>query len=156
VFLGQFIFSALAITVADFQIAGGLILSHSRRAIWMSARTRSIYSADELGVVPLGLPLIAGPAMLATLLALVESLGMMITLAALIVNLVLVGVALRSSDQLARGVGLSRNARTIAAVALPARGDRRAHDPARVAGGLIICRCAAARAVVQRASAPAR
>ena len=94
-----------------FRSPVGSSCSHSRRAIWMSAKTRSIYSADELGVVPLGLPLIAGPAMLATLLALVESLGMMITLAALIVNLVLVGVALRYSDQLVRGLARKNHAR---------------------------------------------
>jgi multiple antibiotic resistance protein len=105
-FLGQFIFSALGITVADFQIAGGLILFALATRDLSLGKSRTTYPPGELGVVPLGLPLIAGPAMLATLLALVESLGVMVTLAALIANLGLVGVVLRFSDHLSRGVGL--------------------------------------------------
>ena len=101
-FLGQFIFAALGITVADFQIAGGLILFALAPRDLISGKNRTVYPVGELAVVPLGLPLIAGPAML----ALVESLGVVVTLAALIANLALVGVALRFSDHLSRGMGL--------------------------------------------------
>ena len=105
-FLGRLIFSALGITGADFQIAGGLILFAFATRDLISTGTKTVDGAREFGIVPLGLPLIAGPAMLATLLALIESLGLAITLAALIANLILVGTALRFSEQLARGVGL--------------------------------------------------
>jgi multiple antibiotic resistance protein len=104
-FLGANIFKALGITRSDFQIAGGLVL-------FILAARDLIHSAAEpeklpmdFGVVPLGMPLIAGPALITTLILLAETLGVRITLAALAANLVLVVVAFRFSDQFGRVVG---------------------------------------------------
>jgi multiple antibiotic resistance protein len=61
----------------------------------------------DFGVVPLGLPLIVGPATLTTLLILLDTVGLGFTLAALLVNLLLVVVALRYSERLAGWVGMN-------------------------------------------------
>ena len=62
-FLGQSVFTALGITVSDFQIAGGLILFIlAARDLMHSAAEEPVKLADDFGVVPLGMPLIAGPA----------------------------------------------------------------------------------------------
>jgi len=63
--------------------------------------------ADDFGVVPLGMPLIAGPATIATLLVLAQTLGMPMTLSALIVNLFLIILAFRFSETLARLIGVT-------------------------------------------------
>ena len=56
IFLGKIIFSALGITVADFQIAGGLILLIlATRELLQSGRPIAVVGTN-LGSVPLGMP----------------------------------------------------------------------------------------------------
>jgi multiple antibiotic resistance protein len=105
-FLGRSIFIAIGIGEGDFQIAGGLILFilASRELIQSpSQEKRSL--PDDFGVVPLGMPLIAGPATITTLLVISQSFGMTMTLAALAVNLALVALAFSQSERLERLVG---------------------------------------------------
>lgn len=104
-FLGQTIFTALGISVGDFQIAGGLILFilAARDLIHSVAEPEKL--PEDFGVVPLGMPLIAGPASITTLLLLARSVGLVITLVALAANLALVALALHYSDWLGRKIG---------------------------------------------------
>jgi len=102
-FLGATIFRALGITVSDFQIAGGLILLIiAARDLVQPAIVEPAKPADDFGVVPLGMPLIAGPALITTLLLLDQSLGLVPTLEGLAVNLVLIVLAFAFSEQLSR------------------------------------------------------
>jgi multiple antibiotic resistance protein len=106
-FLGQSMFKAVGISVSDFQIAGGLIL------FILAARdlTQSAAEPEKLppdfGVVPLGMPLIAGPASITTLLVLAQNqgIGLVVTLVALAANLALVVLALRYSEWLGGKIG---------------------------------------------------
>lgn len=105
-FLGQTIFTALGITGSDFQIAGGLILFIlAARELIHSAAEPPAKLADDFGVVPLGMPLIAGPATIATLLLLARTVGVAMTLAALAVNLALVALAFAQADRIGRLLG---------------------------------------------------
>jgi multiple antibiotic resistance protein len=105
IFLGKIIFAALGITVADFQVAGGLILLGlaGRELLGLGPHDRD--SSDEFGVVPLGMPLIAGPALLTALLILVDTVGLVFTLISLLVNLGLVTIAFCNADQFTRWMG---------------------------------------------------
>ena len=104
-FLGTNIFRALGISVSDFQIAGGLILFIlATRELLHSVVERDKVPHD-FGVVPLGMPLIAGPALITTLLLSAQAVGVGITLAALVANLVLVVLAFAYSELLGRLVG---------------------------------------------------
>jgi multiple antibiotic resistance protein len=105
IFLGKIIFAALGITVADFQVAGGLILLvlAVRELVGFGPHDRG--GSDEFGVVPLGMPLIAGPALLTALLILVDSVGLVFTLVSLFVNLALVAIALCNADRFTRWMG---------------------------------------------------
>jgi len=104
-FLGQTIFTALGITVSDFQIAGGLILFIiAARDLAQSAAEAPAKLADDFGVVPLGMPLIAGPASITTLILLAQTLSWMVTLVALVANLGLVVLAFAYSDWLGRKI----------------------------------------------------
>ncbi len=106
VFLGQSIFLALGITVQDFQVAGGMILFIlAAREIAVSGSVRRERPAGDFGVVPLGMPLIAGPALITTLLLLTRSHGLAVTLAALAVNLGIVVLTFAGSEFLGRTVG---------------------------------------------------
>ena len=107
-FLGQTIFTALGITAGDFQIAGGLILFIiAARDLVQSAAEAPAKLADDFGVVPLGMPLIAGPASITTLILLAETLGWPVTLVSLVANLVLVVLAFAYSDWLGRKISVT-------------------------------------------------
>lgn len=104
-FLGANIFKALGISVSDFQIAGGFILFIlAAREIILSAALPAKLPHD-FGVVPLGMPLIAGPALITTLILLSQALGVRIALAALFANLILVVLAFTYSERLGRLIG---------------------------------------------------
>jgi multiple antibiotic resistance protein len=95
IFLGRLIFNALGITVSDFQVAGGLILLGlaGRELLGLAENDRS--GSQEFGVVPLGMPLIAGPALLTALLILIDTVGVLFTVLSLLVNLLLVEIGFR-------------------------------------------------------------
>ncbi len=95
IFLGRFIFKALGITVADFQVAGGLILLGLAARELIGGPDNPRAGDEEFGVVPLGMPLIAGPALLTALLILVDTVGVGFTIGSLVANLVLVEVGFR-------------------------------------------------------------
>ena len=104
-FLGKIIFVALGITVADFQVAGGLILLGlaGRELLGLGPHDRG--GSDEFGIVPLGMPLIAGPALLTALLVLVDTVGLLFTLVSLLVNLALVAIAFCNAERFTRWMG---------------------------------------------------
>jgi multiple antibiotic resistance protein len=105
IFLGKIVFAALGITVADFQVAGGLILLvlAGRELVGPSGRRGG--ETDEFGIVPLGMPLIAGPALLTALLILIDSVGILYTLGSLLLNMAIVALALCQADRVARLLG---------------------------------------------------
>lgn len=105
-FLGQSVFKAVGISVSDFQIAGGLILFIIAAKDLIHPATETEKVPEDFGIVPLGMPLIAGPASITTLLVLAqtETIGLGITLLALATNLALVVLALRYSEWFARKI----------------------------------------------------
>jgi multiple antibiotic resistance protein len=102
-FLGQNVFTALGISGGDFQIAGGLILFILAARELIQSPGVPARLPEDFGIVPLGMPLIAGPALITTLL--VQTQGTAITLAALAANLGLTILALVFSERLGRRIG---------------------------------------------------
>ncbi|MBI4308784.1 MAG: MarC family protein [Candidatus Omnitrophica bacterium] len=98
IFLGRLIFKFLGITMGDFMVAGGAILF----CLSMLELTRSSKShaekSDEVGAVPIGTPLIVGPAVLTMSLVLLSQHGIVPTLAAVFLNIALVGVLFTFAD----------------------------------------------------------
>ena len=105
-FMGRFIFNSLQITDNDFRIAGGLILFGLAAQDILFTDQRNADVSRDFGVVPLGMPMIAGPATLTALLTLIESSGLLMTLVSLLVNLLLVLLALRAATKLETLLGL--------------------------------------------------
>ncbi|MCX5686432.1 MAG: MarC family protein [Candidatus Omnitrophica bacterium] len=88
-FLGKWIFKVLGVFVADFKIAGGLVLlAISLRDILSHEKSHKIPS-DTMGAVPIGTPLITGPAVLTTIIILLDSYGMFLTITSFVINLIL-------------------------------------------------------------------
>lgn len=107
VLLGQAIFSALGILVEDFMIAGGIVLLIIAINDVLRAGGKSTLQSGDLGVVPLGTPLIAGPAMLTTALVLVGSYGYVPVILSLIVNLIIAWTIFAQSERIIRLIGIN-------------------------------------------------
>ncbi len=97
--VGELIFRILGITVNDFKIAGGFILLiFAVLDLLGYAKIRE--QTGKLGVVPLGVPLIVGPAVLATILVLVDHYGIVPTIISFVVNLGIVWISFRASEKI--------------------------------------------------------
>ena len=109
---GQAIFAFLGITESDFRIAGGLLLLVFSIRDLMSESGHQVEAGQgsTLGIVPIGIPLVMGPAALATLLLSTREYGLATTLLSLFANLSLVWLAFRNSNLILRvlGDGLSQ------------------------------------------------
>ncbi len=105
IFLGKGIFHFLSITMGDFMVAGGVIL-FCLAMVDLTTQGKTYRGvASELGAVPIGTPLIVGPAVLTISLMLVSVHGLVITLIALFLNIAIVGVVFVFSDTLMRCLG---------------------------------------------------
>ena len=104
-FLGKLVFQTLGITVADFQVGGGLILLGFAVRDLLELGPQKGYASDDFGIVPLGMPLIAGPALLTALLVLADTVGVVFTLLSLFVNLLIVAIVFRYADLLTKWMG---------------------------------------------------
>lgn len=105
---GNYVFSFLGITAADFRIAGGLLLviisiqelfGHTVR------KTDGQTSLQFIGYVPIGIPIIAGPALVTTLLILIEYQPLSLIIMALLANLLLTFILLYYSDAIVKKIG---------------------------------------------------
>jgi multiple antibiotic resistance protein len=121
-FAGQLIFSLLGITVNDLRVGGGLILLvlSISNLIFGDFRRRDPTEEGEdlasVGIVPLGIPLIVGPAAITSILVSREAYGYIPTLVSLIVNMGLVFLTLVASPYIGRATGTA-GSRAIAKVA---------------------------------------
>lgn len=115
--VGKIILDLLGITVSDFMIAGGTLLFIISLDDLMSVERRwSQIDPESLGAVPLGVPLIVGPAVLTTILILVNEYGSLATVAALIVNILIAGFIFWLYAPIIRLLGKS-GARTVSKLA---------------------------------------
>lgn len=106
-FAGQAIFNFLGISVGDFMIAGGLILFCIALKDILSLQKSRRLPVTELAAVPIGTPLIAGPALLTTSLMLASQYGFVLTGMCLVINILLASAAFLASDALLGKFGLS-------------------------------------------------
>jgi multiple antibiotic resistance protein len=90
--VGTGIFRLLNISVADFMIAGGtLLFVISVRDILFADKKLPDVDLDSVGAVPIGVPLITGPAVLTTSLLLINQHSVVVTSLAIAANILIVG-----------------------------------------------------------------
>jgi len=105
IFLGKAIFRFLGITISDFMIAGGIILFFIAIIDTITSEKKRRLPGRELGAVPLGTPLIVGPAVLTTSLIIISEHGVQATLLSVVINVLIAGLIFSSSDILLRFLG---------------------------------------------------
>lgn len=105
VLAGRLIFRVLGITASDFLIGGGALLLVLAIVDLVRGGQRVSATGLHVGAVPLGTPLMIGPAVLTTLLILISLRGYALTLAALLANLLVAAIAFRLSERLVKWIG---------------------------------------------------
>jgi len=106
--IGKAIFSLLGIEVADFLIAGGIILLILAVRYLITGKiveTEDSSASDMIGVVPLGTPLVVGPAVLTSLLSLTGQYRIVIVLSSFILNLAIQWVLFRQATRIVNFLG---------------------------------------------------
>ncbi len=122
---GRWVLLYLQITIADFMMAGGILLFVLAMGDLFATEKSGVRPDPEsLGAVPLGIPLMAGPALLTTVLLLTNSYGAVPALLAAMVNIGLAGVFFHAASSIERIVGPTglRTASKMAALILAAIG----------------------------------
>jgi len=107
-FVGKLVFSLLGITIPDFQIAGGALLFVLSVRLLLPGAQKSLLTNPhdkDLGVFPLGTPLITGPAVLTTTLMMMNSYGTGVTLVAVVLNMFFVWITLVKADMIMKIIG---------------------------------------------------
>jgi multiple antibiotic resistance protein len=121
--LGKALFSVLGIASADFLMGGGIILLVLSIKDIITGKLVEVGVGDQmLGVVPIGTPLITGPATLTTLLVLVGQYGIPAVVLAFVINLVIAWLIFSQANRIAHllGAGGLRAAAKIASLLLAA------------------------------------
>lgn len=110
ILLGHQILTMLSLSPADFRIAGGIILLVLAVLDLVMYGKPAVHETEMVGLVPLAMPLIAGPGALTTSLVLANNpvYGHELTLLCLILNLLLLLGMLLLASQISRYI--SRNA----------------------------------------------
>ena len=110
VFIGKWVLRFIGITIPDFQIAGGMLLFVISVYLLLPGTSKSLLSSSHLkdvGVFPLGTPLITGPAVLTTTLMMLDTFGTMPTFVSLVVNMFIVWITLVKADLIIKLMGAS-------------------------------------------------
>lgn len=115
---GQYIFKMFGITLPAFEIAGGVILLligldmlEAKRSATQEATgdTEAAASKEDAGIVPLGIPMLAGPGAIASVMVLVGQAQnrwqMVAILASIFITAAISYLVLGNSDKVARALG---------------------------------------------------
>ncbi|MBI3587892.1 MarC family protein [Candidatus Micrarchaeota archaeon] len=107
IFVGPALFSFLSITIANFKVAGGIVLlimgiEHVLGLRLDSGGSKKHYS---LSLVIIGVPLITGPGALTAATLLADSAGLWVTVAAALCAIILTRIILGYADRISSKVG---------------------------------------------------
>jgi multiple antibiotic resistance protein len=107
---GKYILRVLGITISDFQVAGGAFLFIIAVRLLFPGAEKKINTMGgdkDIGVFPLGTPLITGPAVLTTTLMMVDKYNIVPTLISIGLNMLIVWFSLLRADTIMNVIGPS-------------------------------------------------
>ncbi len=104
--LGRGIFIVLGITVSDFLVAGGIVLlALSLRELLSSGTTAPVAPNELMAVVPIGTPLLVGPATISMLILLSGLYSLWLVVLAFLANMVVAWLVFWQSGRIVRFLG---------------------------------------------------
>jgi multiple antibiotic resistance protein len=98
-FLGNALLALFDVTLDDFRIAGGILLFWIAIEVMLRGRI-SIEHKEDMGVVPLGSPLLVGPGAITSALVLLQLYGYWVVLSAIIACFALIWIVLFFADHI--------------------------------------------------------
>ena len=104
---GKLIFSFLGITENDFRIGGGIVLLVLSVYELLFAKESPRDPGTSVGVVPIGIPLIMGPAALTSIIIVVDNYGYWMSMISLLLNLLIVWIVFRHSEFMMKVMGVA-------------------------------------------------
>jgi len=105
VIVGNKVMMYLGISMNDFLVAGGIVIFITAIKEIISGPSEPKIANDMFGVVPLGIPLLAGPAVLATSVIIWNVYEYYYFLTSLVLNIIICGVVLKFSDVILKLLG---------------------------------------------------
>jgi multiple antibiotic resistance protein len=107
---GPAIFRYMGITVFDFMVAGGVLLFILAILDVMGSRHASDEEDSAMAIVPLGTPIVAGPALITTCVLMANEYGAIATLISLVLNILIAAVLFSYAKILTKILGESGSA----------------------------------------------
>jgi multiple antibiotic resistance protein len=104
---GKLIFSLLGITEDDFRIGGGIVLLVLGVTSLLASEESHRNPGTSVGIVPIGIPLIMGPAALTAIIITADNYGYWLTMVSLVINLAIVWIVFRQSDYILKILGIA-------------------------------------------------
>jgi len=103
--IGDYLFSLLEISLDDFRVAAGVILMIYAVSSLFDVQIGRPLEGETAAIVPLAVPLLAGPGSISTLLYIKYTYGPGIALASAVINIILAYPILYSSQRILRILG---------------------------------------------------
>ena len=100
VFAGDLVLKYLGITVNDFRVAGGIILFIYAVLGILGHTAAEEVSSEDIAIVPLATPLLAGPGAITAVIYIKYSMGLDIALTSLALNMVIAWLLLENGEKL--------------------------------------------------------
>jgi multiple antibiotic resistance protein len=103
--IGKGIFFVLGIAIGDFLVAGGLVLlvlAIRHLITGKLVELQTSVSKEMIGVVPIGTPLVVGPAVLTTLLLLTQQYSVLAVVLSFLLNLAFAWLVFAQANRVAR------------------------------------------------------
>jgi len=114
---GPIVLNLVGVRVSDFMVAGGmLLLVISLSDLLTGEKRQRMVDPQTMGAVPIGVPLIAGPAVLTTAILLAHEYGWLPAGASLILNIAVAGVIFWLASPIERFLG-NAGSKTLSKVA---------------------------------------
>jgi len=114
---GPFVLALVGVGVSDFMLAGGiLLLAISLSDLITGEKLQRIVDVDTIGSVPIGVPLISGPAVLTSSILLANEYGIAPASAALLVNIGIAGIVFVFAESIENFLG-NAGSKTLSKVA---------------------------------------
>ena len=104
-FVGKAILNLLGVDVNSFAIAGAFVIFFLALEMILGVRIYKEETPETASIVPIAFPLIAGAGTLTTLIAIKAEYATINILLAIIVNMVLVYIVLKSSGKISKALG---------------------------------------------------
>jgi multiple antibiotic resistance protein len=104
-FFGQFILKSLDISFGSFAIAGGIVLLVLSIKYMITGHMIEAYKEEMIAIVPIGTPLLVGPATITTLLLLASQYPLYMVLLSFIFNMFFAWVIFLLNSQIVRFIG---------------------------------------------------